>query len=114
MRVCINVTEKDICKGCKGDEENCPIARAVLKNLKDGSVSVGSEGDIAVFDVEGDVVANANASTRRERFVTKFDMGEKVKPFRFLMNIPSRVVRKQTYKNQRRTKTGQFSKKVSN
>lgn len=113
MRVCINVTEKDICKGCKGDEQNCPIARAVLKNLKEGFVSVDSEGQIVVYDAEDGTIVNTPNSPRRSRFIEKFDNGQQVKPFRFLLNIPARIVRKQTYKSQRRTKTGQFSTKVS-
>lgn len=109
MRVAINVTEKDIRKGCKGDDQNCPIARAVLKNLKNGYVSVDCTGQIRVSDAEDGVMVDTDTSIRRERFITKFDNGEKVKPFRFLMNIPARVVRKHNYVNQKRTRNGKFA-----
>ncbi len=85
----INVNTKHIKAGIVGDDEHCPIARAVreavnkscLKSLmKDRAISVDDE-EITVGSL------TMRATTQISRFVEKFDNEEKVKPFTFTLKF---------------------------
>lgn len=72
----IDVIGADIKKGKKNEREECPIALAVKRLLPWNEVAVNEdtlEIDTMSFGLPKDA----------EKFVEKFDAGEKVKPFKF-------------------------------
>lgn len=90
MRVKIFVTKDDINKGCRGDDLQCPVAKAILKIVKPNiSVSVG--GNIVLSDNQYNRVSCSNIKV--SRFVQKFDNREKVNPLSFTVRIPKKFLR---------------------
>lgn len=90
MRVRVEVTQNDIRKGRRGDCANCPIARAVKRVTRVQNALVEDDGTISFSKRDNIVIIPA--SEKRERFISKFDAGEKVEPIVFLMNIPKSVL----------------------
>ena len=80
-RIKVQVKQKHITKGIAGDGDSCPIAYA----LKD----MGYKG----LHVEGDqIIGSADYAPlplKAQRFIRKFDDGEKVKPFNFTITWKS-------------------------
>lgn len=99
MKITINVTAKDILHGKWADCTSCPVALAIRRRLKDHYYfKVNSMGlDIGPLYIRfEDKVCS---------FIYNFDFGgsfdDKVKPFKFELNIPSRFL-KTNVKNSKR------------
>ena len=89
--VTINVTQRDIDKGCRGHGGNCPIALAIFRRLSKGVVSVGWER--TRFELpKGLLIFSENPKTARQ-FVEEFDACNPVSPFRFDIDIPVSMLR---------------------
>lgn len=79
MKLRVEVTADDIKRGKKNEPEHCPIARAIDRLYPGNEVSVNddtAEIDDCTFSLP--LIA--------ERFVSRFDAGEKVKPFKFVLD----------------------------
>lgn len=81
--VLVSVTQEDIDKGCPKKSENCPIVRAVGRlSLGDLgiSTSIGGHSYISKWSVP-----DISLSRAAHRFISRFDAGKEVKPFRFVL-----------------------------
>ena len=86
-QIIVKVTQEDITKGVKGNVNSCAIARAVKRAVGKGlTVSVGDGVDVSSKD--GEHYAFADLSKKAQRFIQRFDEGEKVKPFNLRVNVP--------------------------
>ena len=82
MRTLIKVTKEDIANGCPESTNNCPIARAILRQVKTDWVSVGY--CIKVVDQDAQHL-KYKCPRSAKRFINRFDNGEPVKPFNFYL-----------------------------
>lgn len=79
----VTVTKTDIQKGEAMDCEKCPIARATLRDCRVATKVAVTSYFINVYK-EGNLVARMEMPKKCERFIERFDGGEKVKPFTFV------------------------------
>ncbi len=79
----VTVTNKDIAYGCKSNESNCPIARAVNKAL--GIPITYGAVEVGIWDIHIMGAGSFKTSRSAKRFIQKFDSGKKVKPFTFIL-----------------------------
>ena len=80
MNLRIRVTANDIKKGCRRQNGNCPIARALKRNRGVLSVSVGVT---SLSFVVNDTYHFAPMSKMAQLFIREFDDGCLVEPFEF-------------------------------
>ncbi len=88
-RIKIQVTDKDINKGRKYSTTNCPIAKAIRRQVKDRQKTSWGANSISVtpnFIRFGDNV-DAKVSRSAKRFMNKFDKGGDVKAFNFIVKV---------------------------
>lgn len=90
--VAVNVSQKDIKLGKKGECSGCPVAIAVKRQLGLLDCYVGSP-DIDLVPRNGRWFSTA-MPTVVSRFVMLFDRREPVSPFTFTLEVPTRFVRK--------------------
>lgn len=76
----VRVTRDDITKGHPHTVTLCPVARAVIKAVRNSQVVVGEH----VIHVNGDRHLTPRAV---KTFIRKFDAGLPVKPFQFRLDI---------------------------
>lgn len=89
MKINIFVTKEDIKNGLKKSCECCPIARSVKRRLKQGvKIEVGVT---RLFLTE--LLYSAPLSINAREFLLNFDDEKKVKPFRFQLNLPKKVLK---------------------
>ena len=90
-KINVYVTAKDIREGCRMDIENCPLARAIGRKLRPGlTASLAS-----VLDIEGPRGARLHRQDTPEpmmSFIHRFDREQPVKPGRFTLSLPERVL----------------------
>ncbi len=82
MNLRIRVTANDIKKGCRRQNGNCPIARAVKRNKGVYSVSVGVT-DVSYF--VNDTYHFAPLPPMARLFIREFDDGCPVEPIEFTL-----------------------------
>lgn len=87
----INVTQKDIDKGCMGKSTNCPIARAANRLVhklpsKDFEASVASSLHYINYE-SGDVIAYISQSDQILQFVSDFDNKKPVSPIKIKVQL---------------------------
>ena len=80
MNLRIRVTANDIKKGCRRQNGNCPIARAIKRNKGVYGVSVGVT-DLSYF--VNDTYHFAPMPKMAQLFIREFDDGCPVEPFEF-------------------------------
>lgn len=86
--IVVNVSESHIRRGVNHHSGNCPIALA-LRSMRYKAVEVWNDG---VFVHRGKTMFYADLPIRAQKFIKKFDDGDKsVKPFSF--RIPLSEVR---------------------
>lgn len=76
----INVTLRDIKKGIKHQSSHCPIARAI-KRLTDIRLCVCQEW----ISFDGIRIPTPQKASD---FISNYDLGQPVKPFKFKLDIP--------------------------
>lgn len=82
----IEVTEEDIKDGVRENVKQCPVARAVLRQLDFAEVVEVSMGGIDInFDVPGRKFIRYKIPKKVMRFIQRFDEGKSVKPFSFVL-----------------------------
>ena len=79
-KIIVNVTARDIKKGCKADGENCPIYRAA-KRLKGLTVSWVYPSRIQ-FTTATVMLPNSAVN-----FIKDFDVGKAVSPLKFTIEV---------------------------
>lgn len=84
MQVRINVTAKDIARGCRRDGTACPVFFACDRRLK-GMIVVGDWVCMKGFSVA--------TPGRVDEFIDAFDSGKPVKPFSFTIDVPAKFVK---------------------
>lgn len=75
----------DINHGQRGECHHCPVARAIKRQLSGIFVSVGASR-ICLEDIFIDLPKEVS------KFIKDFDQSKKVKPFKFTLNVPSRLI----------------------
>lgn len=89
MKIKIDVTQKDIYKGCIGKGDNCPVARAIIRTLKRAKIFF-YEIDVDSNDI---LIESRYASLRiptpckTSIFINRFDNSKTVKPFNFQLRL---------------------------
>lgn len=78
----ITVTQDDIDEGCALSANNCPIARALVREFYNPDVWVGSSVRIR-YPSGGSRRYEISRAARR--FINRFDEGKEVKPFSFII-----------------------------
>ena len=78
-KVLIEVTEKDIKMGKKGDGYSCPIARAIKRALRK-KITVHSNGVYSIYNFSKVMY---KISLEARLFIDQFDRGNSVKPIKF-------------------------------
>lgn len=91
VKALISVTKKDINNGVTNDAEYCPIALAATRIGLNGVLVASSTLDFVYGD--GYNAYNAKIPKVAKKFVVDFDKGEDVKPFSFVIGIPSKIAR---------------------
>jgi hypothetical protein len=90
-KIYVNVTQKDITHGRKGDRQSCPIARAVRRHFDPTKIEVSiSSLTIIVWSVDGsyDIIWDVKTPDVAEEFIHNFDSGKLVSPFKFTVEVP--------------------------
>lgn len=83
MQYTISVTQADIDKGCKGNTENCPVAKAVARAFPTSDwVSVGFMIGVRLTE-KGRYCDWVSTPAVARRFIKLFDAGAPVEPFKF-------------------------------
>ena len=84
----IKVTKTNIKNGLTGDCHNCPVALAVRREFRLKEHQVDVSGGLINFCVKKSVgyeYQDFEHPKEVAEFIDKFDSGEKVKPFSFVM-----------------------------
>ena len=97
----ISVKQEDIDEGCKGNQDNCAIARAVKRAMEDSlqyetPVAEVTYGAITLYNCKkgGDVnwktiwLKTLLQDKQISKFMDDFDKGRKVEPFWFFLHLP--------------------------
>ena len=88
-RIKIQVTEQDINRGRKHSTANCPIAKAIRRQVKEKQTASSGANVISVTPEHirfGDYV-DKTVSRSAKRFMNKFDRGGEVRPFSFIVKV---------------------------
>lgn len=81
----IEITKKDIACGKRRDGKTCPISLAVRRKLKLAYGQVHVTTYSARFDSAEIETRNVLLPKKAEKFISKFDNNEPVKPFSFVL-----------------------------
>lgn len=87
MKTSIYVTNKDIKNGEKNHVNLCPIALAATRKIK-SKYSVDTWYNQIKLDVFTDTEITIKLPQKASDFITIFDEGGDVKPFKFTVDIP--------------------------
>lgn len=83
MKTKIQITSTDIKKGFPNVVDMCPIALAVRRKMKAHNVSVGGHVNFSIKRNN----FRAKLPKKAVNFIIRFDDGQKVKPFSFIMTV---------------------------
>jgi len=91
----INVTKYQIENGTRVSPYNCPIARAIRRNImikgdRYKDVSVGAD-NVDIFSLPKTV--NVKLPKEAKEFIRRFDSGLPVKPFSFTLRVPDKFAK---------------------
>jgi len=94
MKITVSVTQKDIDQGCASDAENCPIARAINRRLNPGFGAIVGGLGVNIYKTThaAAFVFSEIFPDRALAFIAAFDHNRKVRPFRFVLDLPERVL----------------------
>lgn len=96
----ITVTEADIVEGCEGSASNCPIARAVQRQLgqrvsRDGFVRYHFTISPSRYSIRrgnerwcAEVIYVGEPPREAAEFIARFDDSKPVEPFEFEIDLP--------------------------
>ena len=89
MKLLIEVTQKDIEEGVAMDCKSCPVALACMRHIDKvpGVISVEAATDLILFKGLKRYVCTTPAEAGK--FINRFDVGIRVKPFSFELEIPA-------------------------
>jgi len=85
METQITVTKWDIYWGERGETKKCPIARAIRKKLKAKEALITHSSARILFRKKPTILSILPAEARV--FIREFDNNQKVKPFKFTIEI---------------------------
>lgn len=78
----INVTQRDINRGCRSDVDNCPVALASVRALKCGA---SVDNTYVELWKRPHKITRAHLPKIARTFIKKYDDGAAVKPFSFVL-----------------------------
>lgn len=106
MKIVVSVTKKDIDNGIRGDAEECMVSLALRRRLKIDTCEVLSEVVPKNTMEYGRMDCNLVMSDKKGmefygivpskviRLIWRYDNQKKIKPFRFFMEAPPKIVRR--------------------
>lgn len=82
----INVTQEDIYFGQRKECYKCPVALAINRSLPEMTAKVG-HFDICLYDATRKPLRTVETPLSVWVFITKFDLGRRVEPFSFELEV---------------------------
>lgn len=83
----INVTQKDINKGCKTVAQSCPIALSINRRLK-SEFYCSVYHIVEIYSHSSKMKYGGAVPERLTRWAESFDGGETMKPTTFVISLP--------------------------